>query len=291
MRELEFLKIIQSFSSVKGIGDDCALAPCDNEHYSLISTDMLVAGNHFPKQERRYNLIGQKAVTVNVSDIYSSGGVPLTIYVSLALPREILSKEIKLLYDGINEACSYFGIQVSGGDITSTDGPFVINITVTGKVKKGLQITRRSAKPGDMVFLSGDLGKAASENYILKERYYRILPLDKIGYIVSTENVNTMTDISDGLARSLYDISSASKVGFEINKEKIPVADGASFDNAFNGGEDYQVLFTANQEASRKFFEKFINIGVVTDKREDIVLFGGSSSGKYIGTYGYDHFN
>lgn len=291
MKELEFLKIIQSFSSVKGIGDDCALVSYDSDCSMLISTDMLVAGNHFEKSEKRLNLIGQKAISVNVSDIYSSGGKPSSVYISLALPREFLSNEIKLLYDGINEACSYFGIQVSGGDITSTDGPFVINVAVTGKVKKGKQITRKFAKPGDAVFVSGVLGKASSESYQLKDRYYRILPLDKIDYIISSEKVHAMTDISDGLARSLYDISVSSKVGFEINRKLIPISEGASFDNAFNGGEDYQVLFTVGYENVKYFSDRFTKIGVVTDQREDIVLVGANSSGKYIGSYGYDHFS
>lgn len=290
-KELRFLETIKRFSTVQNITDDCSCTRVDPERYQLISTDMLVGGNHFALDEKRYDLIGQKAITVNVSDIYSSGGKPNSVYISLALPKLFSEEDMNLLYTGLNEACAYFNVKIMGGDITSTSGPIVINITVIGDVKKSEHLSRCGARVGDGVFVSGPLGGAKASNYEIKNRYYRILPVDTISRLVSSGDLTSMTDISDGLARSLYDVAQSSKVGFEINTDDIPLAPKAYIDAALNGGEDFHVLFTVPQSRIEIFKQKYQMIGIVTDQRSQIVYEGSERNQAGSDSYGYDHFD
>jgi thiamine-monophosphate kinase len=286
LKEIDIIDKIKTFTSVSGLGDDCYINELDKDTVQLISTDMLVEGNHFLKDFKKYELIGQKAITVNVSDIYACGGMPTKVFVSLALPHDFNKQEINALYQGFDEACLYFDVQINGGDVTSTNGPFVINITVLGYAKKDNVKMRNAAHLGDQIFVTGLLGSAAHNNYPITESYYKIIPREKIQYLIEAGSVNAMTDISDGLARSLYDISSSSNVGVEITK--VPRAKNVTVDNVLNGGEDYQMLFTVPKEKRHLFTKEYYHIGEVVEGNSIYTFLDGTK--KQIDSFGYDHF-
>ncbi|HAR62210.1 MAG: thiamine-phosphate kinase [Candidatus Margulisiibacteriota bacterium] len=291
LKELKFLSALDKYPSIEGIGDDCFVSPFDEQHYQLISTDMLVEGNHFPFQEKQLDRVGLKAVTVNVSDILAKGGKPESIFVSLALPEGFTEESFDNLYLGLNEACIYFNVKIRGGDITSTKGPLVINITIVGKVNKNNLAKRSGAKVGDNVYVTGKLGGASAHQYEIGPDYHTMLPVEKIDYIVNHIRVTSMTDISDGLARSLFDITKSSNVGVVIDEAEIPLAEDAILENALNGGEDYQILFTAPTEYAGNLQKDFYYIGKITKEKATIVIKGPDKTERLLETFGYDHFN
>lgn len=288
--ELDFLAIINEFPEVVGIGDDCAVHDIDGDNMSLLSTDMLVEGNHFPKGFRDFVSLGEKCITVNVSDIFASGGTPEFIYVALALPSWFGTDDLKALYQGFSNACGYFSIKIAGGDITSTHGPLVISITVTGKTRRNEYLSRGGACVEDDVYVSGVLGGACASGYPVFRGYFNLLPKEKINYIIKTKAAHCLTDVSDGLARSLKDVAQASRKGFVIDLDRIPLATGASLRDAMCGGEDYQVFFTAPVEAREQFSEEdYVRIGTVLTCR-DILLRDGQGTLIHLTQEGYDHF-
>ena len=273
--ELKLIETIKNFPLVKNIGDDCAVLDYTANHYLLISTDMLLENIHFTvgksnkEQFDNWKPVGIKAITANASDIAAMGGIPLYIFISLGLPSSFKAIDLKDLYSGFTEAA----IPIKGGDIVSSNS-VIINICIVGKVEKELIARRSGAKTGNVVALTGPLGAVASSNY-------RKLPKSRIKEarkLVKTKAITSMTDISDGLARSIIEIKKESKVDIKLNSESIPLAPEATIDNALNGGEDYELLFT--YEENHKMPIKSFVIG-------EVVPIG---QGTPLKTKGYTHF-
>ncbi|MFH1429388.1 MAG: thiamine-phosphate kinase [Candidatus Margulisiibacteriota bacterium] len=233
--EINLLKQIQGFQSVQGIGDDCAVLDYTDDKYLLVTTDMLVEGSHFTTEQFSWGDIGRKAVEVNLSDIAAMGGIPTSIFISLGLPGSMREADFKELYSGLSSS----GIAITGGDLTEAD-KVVINICVLGVVEKNRVLRRSGAAIGDLLAVTGELGANAAGGYTLvpfaRQAEGRLL--------AQSGAVTAMTDISDGLARSIYDIASESKAGIRLEESKVPLAKGATLKNALNGGEDYELLFT-----------------------------------------------
>jgi len=286
---------------IKGIGDDCAVLD-DEDNYTLLTTDMLVSGDHFNKKWHSPRQIGRKSMVVNISDIAAMGGYPEWSLVSIAIPDDIDVEYIDEIYSGMLEACQSYGSTIIGGDTTHGD-LLVINVAIIGKVKKEDLCMRGDAKIGDKVCVTGDLGKSWAGLDLLragKDGYtgYHLQPECRLeeGRKLAP-HANAMIDVSDGLASEVNHICRESGVGALIKKEKVPISKktkeaAKTLDKdpmfwALSGGEDFELVFTIPEE-KMSFIEDidFTEIGEITE--EGVYLLNGEKT-ELKG--GYDHFN
>ena len=251
-------KVGHGVELVKGIGDDCAVLDGE-ELYTLLTTDMLVSGDHFNTEWQTARQIGWKSMIANVSDIAAMGGYPLWSLVSLALPENIQVEYLEEIYDGMLSASERYGFTIIGGDTTHGD-ILVINIVMIGRVEKDLLCLRSHAKVGDLICVTGDLGKSWAGLELLragKTGYtdYHIEPSCRLEEARElAPHVNGMIDVSDGLASEVLHICQQSGVGAVVDKEKIPISEktretGVLLDKdpyrwALSGGEDFELVFT-----------------------------------------------
>ena len=267
---------------IKGIGDDAALIKADPEKLQVISTDMMVENINFDLAYTPLKHLGYKAVVANISDIYAMNATPKFITVSVALSSKYTLEAMEEFYSGIYLACEKYGIDIIGGDTTTSPKGLTISITALGEVLPGKYITRSGCKPNDLLCVSGDLG-GAYMGHQLMEREKRVFlanpdmqpDLEGYDYIVGRQLKpearkdviellaqldilpTSMIDISDGLASELKHLALESNVGFSVYEEKLPVdtqtlqlASEFNLDAtmcALNGGEDYELLFTIAQ--------------------------------------------
>jgi len=311
-------------STVKGIGDDAAVIDMGDK-YQLVSTDLLVEGVHFDLAYMPLKHLGYKAVAINVSDICAMNGDAKQITLGLALSNRYTVEALEELYDGIKLACEHYGVDLVGGDTTSSTSGLMISVTVLGEVDKNKITYRSGAKINDLVVCTGDLGAAylglqilnrekemfkenptiqpdlTGNDYVLRRqlkpeaaiKYTRILKeLD----IVPT----SMIDISDGLSSEALHLSKSSEVGITLHEDKIPVDYTAmNLANEFNmnpifcalsGGEDYELLFTIRQEHYEKLKKDpdFTIVGFVTDKSEGNNFIANDGSSHPLTAQGWD---
>jgi len=247
---------------VKGIGDDCAVLE-DGEDYTLLTTDMLVSGDHFNRNWHTPWQIGWKSMIANVSDIAAMGGYPEWCLVSIALPDDIDYEYVDSIFKGMIDASEKYDLSIIGGDTTHGD-LLVINITLLGTVEKDNICFRGDAEVGDLICLTGDLGKSWAGLELLragKKGYtdFHLQPdcrLD-IGRELAPY-VNAMIDVSDGLASEVNHICDESNVGAEVEKNKVPISEktkqaGELLDKdpmfwALSGGEDFELVFTIPED-------------------------------------------
>ena len=311
-------------SSVLGIGDDAAVIDMGDK-YQLVSTDLLVEGVHFDLAYMPLKHLGYKSVAVNVSDICAMNGDAKQLTVGLAMSNRFTVEALEELYDGIKLACEHYGVDLVGGDTTSSTSGLMISVTVLGEVDKDKITYRSGAKVNDLVVCTGDLGAAylglqilnrekemfkenptiqpdlTGNDYVLRRqlkpeaaiKYTRILKeLD----IVPT----SMIDISDGLSSEALHLSKSSEVGITLHEDKIPVDYTAmNLANEFNmnpifcalsGGEDYELLFTIGQEHYEKLKKDpdFTIVGFVTDKSEGNNFIANDGSSHPLTAQGWD---
>ena len=309
------------------IGDDAAVLDRDEEHFTLISTDMMLEGVHFNLMYMPLKHLGFKAVATNVSDICAMNGVAEQITVSLAVSNRFPLEALEELYEGIQHACEEYNIDLVGGDTTSSLSGLVINIAVVGKVKKTEIVYRSGAKENDLIVVSGDLGAAyvglqvlerekevfkANPNiqpdldghdYILQRQMKPDARVDVIKMLKELKIVPTsMIDISDGLASEILHISKASKVSCNIYDEKLPIDAKTSMmalefninpnTCALNGGEDYELLFTITQKDYETIGANpnFTIIGFVGHEGEGNFLIDSQGAAIELTAQGWNHF-
>ncbi|MFN9110876.1 MAG: thiamine-phosphate kinase, partial [Bacteroidota bacterium] len=163
---------LQNVSSVLGVGDDAAVI----DHYgkqTVVSTDLLMEGIHFDLMYTPLKHLGYKAVVVNLSDIYAMNALPTQIVVSIAISNRFSLEAIETLYEGIYAACENYGVDLVGGDTTSSKSGLVISITAIGEVEPEAYVKRSTAQKGDLLCVTGDLG-AAYLGLLLFEREKKI---------------------------------------------------------------------------------------------------------------------
>jgi thiamine-monophosphate kinase len=249
-----------------GVGDDAAvLAPTGGE--LVITTDALVEDVHFVRGPAGARDLGHKAITVNVSDIAAMGASPRAAVCALTLPPDVETGWVMELFGGMREACDEHALWLVGGDL-SRGRDLSIVVTVTGEVAPGRAVLRSGARPGDRVIVTGELGGSAAglrltemrampdaEQLALVRRHLR--PTARVGEsgVLARHGVHAMMDVSDGLAIDLSRLATASGVGMHITLGDVPVARGATIDDALAGGEDYELVATiadgATIEAAR----------------------------------------
>ncbi len=264
--------------TVKGIGDDAAILQFGSDEEVLITTDLFMEGVHFDLTYFPLKHLGYKVLVANISDIYAMNGTPKQITVSLGISRKFCIEDIEELYSGIRLACEQYGVDIVGGDTTSSLTGLAISITATGTAPKGTAVRRSTAKETDLICVTGNLGAAymglqllerekiatagqdmqpdfAGKEYIL-ERQLKPEARKEVIEKLRSENIKptAMMDISDGLASELMHICRQSGVGCRIYEERIPIdyqtavmAEELNLNVitcALGGGEDYELLFT-----------------------------------------------
>ena len=264
--------------SKTGAGDDAAVLQFSNDEEVLVSTDLFMEGIHFDLTYFPLRHLGYKAVVANISDIYAMNGTPKQITVSLALSRKFCIEDVEELYAGMKLACQQYGVDIVGGDTSSSLTGLAISITAIGTAPKGTVVRRNGAKETDLICVTGNLGaaymglqllereKIATEGkdiqpdfqgkeYIL-ERQLKPEARKEVLEKLREENVRptAMIDISDGLSSELMHICKQSGVGCRIYEERIPIdyqtaimAEELNMNVitcALNGGEDFELLFT-----------------------------------------------
>lgn len=281
-----FRKAIKTDSSViVGSGDDCAVLAFSEHKYQLFTCDMLVEGVDFTSNQKPYS-IGRKAIAVQVSDIAACGGLPRHCLISIGLDKKTSVGFADRLFKGMKDFCNEFKINITGGDISRAPA-LVINVSMLGLVEKAHLCLRSNAKAGDIIFVTGELGGSISGKHLSFSPR-----LKEARYLVRSVKVNSMIDISDGLAQDLGHILKQSKVGALVFEELIPISkDARGLDDALFMGEDFELLFTVSRkEAGRLLKEKiFRPIGEIT-RNPGLVLIDKNSQEKPITPKGFQHF-
>ncbi len=278
---------LKNSSSIKGVGDDAAILDY-KEKQVLVTTDLLLEGVHFDLTYVPLKHLGYKSAVVNISDICAMNGKPKQITVSLGVSKRFSVEDMEELYAGIQLACDRYGVDLVGGDTSASMTGLTISITCIGEGEKGKIACRNTAKPNDLICVSGDLGAAymgllllerekkvfsgdnsvqpdfAGKEYIIERQ---LKPEARKDIIESLERINVvptaMMDISDGLSSELLHICKQSGVGCRVYEDRIPIdyqtAIMAEEFNmnvttvALNGGEDYELLFTVPLEMNDVF--------------------------------------
>ncbi|WP_026370605.1 thiamine-phosphate kinase [Kallotenue papyrolyticum] len=256
---------------VVGIGDDVAVLRTDGERLLLATVDAQVETVHFLRRISSAEQIGWRALAVNLSDIAAMGGRPRWALVSLALPADSELAWVEALYSGLGQAARTAGVSIVGGNLTRCDGPIMIDITVLGEVARDLLLTRAGARPGDRILVTGALGEAAAglrlalrpeleldaaARAALLARYLMPQPrLAEAAIIAAARQATAMIDLSDGLSSDIGHICRCSGVGARIDAARLPISAATeavarqqglpAWELALNGGEDYELCFTA----------------------------------------------
>ncbi len=265
-------------SSLRGVGDDAAVI-INGPLATVVSTDMLVEGIHFDLAYTPLKHLGYKSVVVNLSDICAMNAIPRQITVSIALSNRFSVEALDELYDGIRMACERYGVDLVGGDTTSSPRGLIISVTAIGAVEPDRLVYRSGAKVGDLICVTGDLGAAylglqllerekrlwqehpdlqpdlEGQQYIVGRQLKPEARTDMIEAFRKAQLIPTaMIDISDGLASEIFHICKQSKVGALIEESGVPIHPETQLQAltfkldpitcALNGGEDYELLFT-----------------------------------------------
>jgi thiamine-monophosphate kinase len=221
-----------------GAGDDCALVDFRSTRDLLVlKTDCVVERVHFSPRARPVE-IGWKAMMRPLSDFAAMSAVPESALVTLIVPRSRSTSWVGQLYRGLKRAAARFQVSIVGGETSDTPGPAALAVTLTGFVEKNRYVLRSRGKPGDDLFVTGRLGGA------LRGKHLRFVPrIRESRWLTENFRVHAMIDLSDGLGADLPRLAKASKLGFKLDVERLPLSRGCKIDNAMSDGEDYELLF------------------------------------------------
>ena len=223
---------------VVGVGDDCALVKSEKRGVlHALKTDCLVEGIHFANKTRP-ELVGWKAMARPLSDFAAMSAIPRFALVTLIVPSDRSVAWVKGLYRGLEKAARAFDVSVVGGETSDIKGPAVISISVTGFVEEKRWVGRAGGKSGDDLFVTGRLGGSLGGHHL------KFRPrIAEARWLTKNFRVHAMMDLSDGLGADLPRLARASKVGFKIDRESLPLNPRCTIDDAISHGEDYELLF------------------------------------------------
>ncbi len=318
---------LQNASSIVGVGDDAAII--DNfGKQTVVTTDLLLEGIHFDLMYTPLKHLGYKSVVANLSDIYAMNATPTQITLSIGISNRFSVESLNEFYEGVYAACEKYGVDLVGGDTASSQKGFVISVTAIGEVVQDKFVKRSTAKKGDLLCVSGDLG-AAYLGLLFLEREKKIYlenpevqpDLEGEAYVIGRllkpearkeiveflekENImpTAMLDISDGLSSEILHLCKQSNLGCRVYEEKIPVAEEtkkAAFKFeidptacALSGGEDYELLFTIQQSDHEKLVlnNDISVIGYMTDAEEGTKIITKGENTHPITAQGWDALN
>jgi len=316
---------LQNASSVLGVGDDAAVI----DHFgkqTVVTTDLLIEGVHFDLAYTPLKHLGYKSVIVNLSDIYAMNAIPTQIVFSIGISNRFSVEAVDELYEGVYAACTRYGVDLVGGDTSSSQKGLIISVTAIGEVTPDQYVKRSTARKGDLLCVSGDLGAAyigllflerekkifmespgvqpdlEGESYVIGRLLKPEARKDIIAFFAGSGITPTaMMDISDGLSSEILHLCTQSNLGCVLYEEKLPVAEAtrkAAFKFeidptacALSGGEDYELVFTISQDDHEKLVlnEEISVVGYMTDPGQGahIITKGG---GKHLVTaQGWNH--
>jgi len=291
----------------KGIGDDCAVFSTRPNTVQLTSTDALIESIHFDLKTISPMQLGRKAMAVNISDIAAMGGTPYLALISLGLPTSTSTKFIDKLYLGLQTICDSHKIELAGGDTVASPKHLFINVCVVGEACKNRVFYRTGAKPGDQIFVTGNLGDSAMglkilmaknkifgaakhRNALIKKHLEPIPRINESSLLAKSRlNVTSMIDISDGLTQDLGHLCSKDNLGAKLYEDSLPVSDALynvclqkrydPINWTLQGGEDYELLFTIKPEDVKNLKRLFLkantfisHIGEITNSPKKIIL-------------------
>ena len=247
-----------------GAGDDCALVKFRTAaNFLVLKTDCVVERVHFSSRTSALD-VGWKAMMRPLSDFAAMSAVPEFALVTLIVPGARSTSWVRQLYRGLKRAAARFNVAIVGGETSSTPGPAAIAVTIAGFVEKKRRVLRSGGKAGDDLFVTWRLGGALRQKHL---RFIR--PIEESrgkAMVLHSENtknfhIHAMIDVSDGLGADLPRLARASKVGFEIERARLPLSPGCKIDNATSDGEDYELLFAISPRErtllDRKWKRKF----------------------------------
>ncbi|HLT33308.1 MAG TPA: thiamine-phosphate kinase [Aquaticitalea sp.] len=318
---------IKQKSTVKGIGDDAAVLDFNSKKV-VVTTDLLVENVHFDLSYMPLKHLGYKAIMVNLSDVYAMNANATQVTVSLAVSNRFPLEALEELYAGIEAASSMYGVDVIGGDTTSSTTGLIISVTAIGEITAKDIVYRSGAKPNDLLVVTGDLGAAYMGLQVLEreKEVFKVNPknqpdLDLYTYIIERQlkpearkdivkllkdlgvKPTSMIDISDGLSSEIIHICKQSNVGVELYENKIPLdpqvistCEEFNIDSttiALNGGEDYELLMTISQEDYPKIKANpnLTVIGYITEKEKGMNLVTRAETLIPIIAKGWNSFN
>lgn len=316
---------LQNASSVLGVGDDAAVI----DHFgkqTVVTTDLLVEGVHFDLMYTPLKHLGYKSVVVNLSDIYAMNATPTQIVIGLGISNRFSMEALDEFYEGVYAACSAYGVDLVGGDTTSSQKGFIISITAIGEVAPDKYVKRSTAQKGDLLCVSGSLGAAyvgllflerekkifmespgvqpdlEGESFVVGKLLKPEARKDIVEFLAQSAIVPTaMMDISDGLSSEILHICKDSNLGCVLYEEKIPIDEQmkqAAFKFeidptacALSGGEDYELLFTIPQSEYDKLVlnEEISVVGYMTDAEEGATIITKGGGKHAITAQGWNH--
>ncbi|MEP6476003.1 MAG: thiamine-phosphate kinase [Actinomycetota bacterium] len=294
---------------IVGPGDDAAVLARGSGEL-VLTADALIEGVHFDRRMMSARDLGYKALMVNLSDVAAMGASPRAALVTLALSPDIEASWVMELFGGMRKACDEHALWLVGGDLSRAE-LIAISVTVTGEVSPGRAVLRSGARPGDVLAVTGALGASASGLRVARSGRVRgeadralllahLRPTARVGEgtVLARHGATAMMDVSDGLGKDLIRLASASAVGASIRLRDVPVAEGATRDDAMGGGEDYELLVTlpsedafvaAAAELAGSYGTPLTAIGSIV-KGEVVTAVGDDGVERPLVASGWDHF-
>lgn len=329
MNERELIQTISSLSAsgneeslLCGIGDDCAVVKSTPGQVSLYTMDTLIDSVHFDRNWHPPELLGRKAVSVNVSDIAAMGGQPEYLLFSLGLPAGFDEDWAARLCQGVVQACRQYGCRLIGGDTVRCPFGVTLTLAVIGSALDNQVLYRHGACSGDSIFVTGPLGLAAAGLELCRqgmkgeqefEQLYaaHLDPRAKVdlGRILAASGlVNAMMDLSDGLATDLAHICNRSKLGARIFQDRLPMDERLNkaadilgqnpVKLMISGGEDYELLLTAPPAAAKMLQEEvaksghiLYHVGKMVDGEGVFLVTDDAGNATAVEFLGFDHFS
>lgn len=314
---------VRSTRVMLGLGDDTASVLTHSGYELLVTCDCLVENRHYlPGRIHPFDL-GRRAVSVNISDIGAMGGVPSFALISLGLKPELPVSFIENMYKGFLAELNPFEVPIIGGNITKIQDNTFIDITILGEVEKGRAVRRSTAKPGDLILVTGFPGRAAAGLYLLihspfsdeLRQHSLVKAYNTPGHrakearaIALKQLATSMIDISDGFLGDLFHICEESCVGAVLEKEKIPISgdlkdfcakyDKDPFDMFIQDSDDYELILTCSPEHLDMIRDEMSEIsdvpvseiGRITEHEGNIGVIAPEGSVTKLKPKGWDHF-
>ena len=286
----ELTRSLRLDSRVKiGPGDDCAVVKF-GKRWQLLKTDCIVESIHFSKESPAI-WVGWKALCRAISDVAAMGGRPMDALVTIAAAPQVRLRWLRGVYSGLRKAAQRYEVNLVGGETSRSPGPAFISVALTGIVEKRRALLRSGGKPGDFLYVTGQLGGS------FRGKHLRFEPrLAEALWLADHFAINAMIDLSDGLGSDLPRLAKASGAGFEIDRERLPLSKGCSIEQAISDGEDYELLFAVPPEMvptlEERWNKKFPTLALTQIGRltEPNLQELGASGFDQLTDSGYDHF-
>ncbi len=312
MKKTEFAfisHIARTFSTLphhgfEPIGDDCTVVECGNDEVMVLSTDLLVEDVHFLRSASSAEEVGHKSLMVNLSDVAAMGATPVATLLSIALPTTAQGEWAEAFMRGYGDASKQHGVALVGGDTTASKDKIAINVVAIGRAPKSHIKRRSAARVGDVVCVTGELGISSKglvdimfgDLHTAAAKAHRTAQarIAEGIFLGSRDEVHAMMDISDGIASDIRHIMEQSRVGAEIELDKIP----SNYDMryALSGGEDYELLLTVEAEMVDALREEMLRatgtmltaVGRITEGGE--LRWSEHGEPREVELHGFSHF-